>query len=295
MTDEERYEVLAGCKWVDEIVTDAPYQTQVDFLKSHNIDFCAHGEDISVMSDGSDSFSEVKAAGMFRLIKRTDGVSTTDLLGRMLSMSKSHLGSYTFNCSSFLASTRKIVQFASRRAPLSTDKIVYTAGAFDLLHAGHVSFLKEARAKGDYLIVGVYGDLDVNRRMGGNYPIMNINERVLNLLALRYVDEVIIGAPFDISEDVLNSLRIDVVCRGAGPVFLFPGEADPCDLAKKRGIYVEIESKYKLSTIKIIERIIQRRLEYEKKKETSEKKMLLCKQSIREIPVEIDKHATNNS
>jgi ethanolamine-phosphate cytidylyltransferase len=244
------------------------------------------------MSDGTDSFHQVKEAGMFRLIKRTDGISTTDLLGRMLSLSKAHFGTNTICNSSFLASTRKIVQFASRRAPSPTDKIVYTSGSFDLLHAGHVNFLKEARGKGDYLIVGVYGDLDVNRRMGGNYPIMNINERVLNLLALKYVDEVIIGAPVHLTEDLITSFRVDVVCRGSSPVFLFPGEPDPCILAKTRGIFVEIESKYQLSTAIIIERIIQRRLEFEKKKESSEKKMAHCKLTVKDVPLEIDKHAT---
>ena len=45
------------------------------------------------------------------------------------------------------------------------------------MHAGHVDFLRQARELGDFLIVGVWGDPDVNDRMGGNYPIMNINER----------------------------------------------------------------------------------------------------------------------
>jgi ethanolamine-phosphate cytidylyltransferase len=293
MTDAERLEVLQANKWVDEIVADAPYQTQVDFLRKHSIDFCAHGEDISILADGSDSFSEVKRAGMFRLIKRTDGVSTTDLLGRMLSMSKTHHdSSHTVGSSSFLASTRKIVQFSSRRAPQTTDKIVYTAGAFDLMHAGHVSFLKEARKHGDYMIVGCYGDYDVNRRMGGNYPIMNINERVLNLLSLKYVDEVIIGAPVHITEEMLASLRIDIVCRGTSSVTTLPDEPDPYLVVKRKGIYVEIESKYQLSTSIIIERIIQQRLEFEKKKELSERKMEACMRSIKDIPQEIDKHAT---
>ena len=107
-------------------------------MKKHDIDFCAHGEDVTILADGRDSFHEVKEAGMFKLIKRTDGVSTTDLLGlwilspfffSFLVIDSDHLfvRSYAFSLkrptipahthpSNFLASTRKIVQFASRRA-----------------------------------------------------------------------------------------------------------------------------------------------------------------------------------
>ena len=46
-------------------------------------------------------------------------------------------------------------------------------------HAGHVQFLKQARALGDFLLVGVHNDVLVNRHRGRNFPIMNLNERVL--------------------------------------------------------------------------------------------------------------------
>ena len=159
------------------------------------------------------------------------------------------------------------------------------------MHAGHVSFLKEARAKGDYLIVGVYGDLEVNRRNGSNYPIMNTMERVLNLLSLKYVDEVIIGCPVKVSEDLIASLRVNLVCRGTSPVPLLPDETDPYEIPKLKGMYLEIESKYHLSTAIIIERIIQSRLEFEKKKELSERKMEACMKTLQHVPTEIDKNA----
>uniref|UniRef100_A0A7S4NFN7 ethanolamine-phosphate cytidylyltransferase n=1 Tax=Paramoeba aestuarina TaxID=180227 RepID=A0A7S4NFN7_9EUKA len=292
MNDEERLEVLKANKWVDEIVTDAPYLTSVDFLKKHNIDFCAHGEDITILDDGRDSFHEVKEAGMFKLIKRTDGVSTTALLGRMLSMSKSHHSKTGGGESSnFLASTRKIVQFASRRAIKPGYKVVYAAGAFDLMHAGHVNFLKQARELGDFLIVGVWGDADVNARMGGNYPIMNTNERVLNALCLKYVDEVIIAPPYHITSEMLASMKVDLVVRGTSPQVLLPDEPDPFRLPKEKGIYKELQSKFELSTGQIIARIIERRLEFEKKKALSEKKAESQKKTCTVIPDEVDKNA----
>lgn len=62
---------------------------------------------------------------------------------------------------------------------------VYVAGAFDLFHVGHLDFLEQARKHGDYLIVGLHTDPVVNKYKGSNYPIMNIHERVLSVLACK--------------------------------------------------------------------------------------------------------------
>lgn len=59
------------------------------------------------------------------------------------------------------------------------------AGAFDLFHVGHLDFLEQARKHGDYLIVGLHTDPVVNKYKGSNYPIMNIHERVLSVLACK--------------------------------------------------------------------------------------------------------------
>lgn len=62
---------------------------------------------------------------------------------------------------------------------------VYVAGAFDLFHVGHLDFLEQAKKHGDYLIVGLHTDPVVNNYKGSNYPIMNIHERVLSVLACK--------------------------------------------------------------------------------------------------------------
>lgn len=62
---------------------------------------------------------------------------------------------------------------------------VYVAGAFDLFHVGHLDFLEQAKKHGDYLIVGLHTDPVVNKYKGSNYPIMNIHERVLSVLACK--------------------------------------------------------------------------------------------------------------
>ena len=58
-------------------------------------------------------------------------------------------------------------------------RVVYVDGGWDMFHAGHVAFLADVRARGDYLLAGVHNDAVVNRHRGRNFPLLNLNERVL--------------------------------------------------------------------------------------------------------------------
>jgi ethanolamine-phosphate cytidylyltransferase len=60
-------------------------------MDKYNCDYCVHGDDITTMADGTDCYAEVKAAGRYVECKRTKGVSTTEMVGRMLLMSTDHL------------------------------------------------------------------------------------------------------------------------------------------------------------------------------------------------------------
>lgn len=73
-----------------------------------------------------------------------------------------------------------------------------------MFHVGHIAFLREAKKLGTYLIVGVCTDAALQDAKGMNYPIMNIHERTLGVLSCRYVDEVIIGAPFSCTEQLIT-------------------------------------------------------------------------------------------
>ncbi len=72
------------------------------------------------------------------------------------------------------------------------EVIVTTNGCFDLLHAGHISSLQAARAQGDLLIVGLNSDSSVQRLKGAGRPIINEQDRAIQLAALRAVDYVIV-------------------------------------------------------------------------------------------------------
>jgi len=102
---------------------------------------------------------------------------------------------------------------AGVKAPTDDMRVIYIDGAWDLFHPGHVSTLKAARERGDYLIVGIHGDAVVNRMQGMNLPLMNLHERVLSVLGCRYVDDVLIDAPYEITQEMIASLNIVEVVR----------------------------------------------------------------------------------
>ena len=92
-------------------------------------------------------------------------------------------------------------------------KIGFTCGAFDLLHAGHVVMLEEAKRHCDYLIVGLQIDPTLDRDHK-NAPIQSIVERQIQLAAIKYVDEIIPYQTETDLEDILNMLHIDVRILG---------------------------------------------------------------------------------
>lgn len=88
-------------------------------------------------------------------------------------------------------------------------KVGFTASSFDLLHAGHVQMLREAKEQCDYLIVGLQIDPSKDRPEK-NTPIQTVVERYTQLKAVSYVDEII---PYDTEqdlEDILTMYHIDV-------------------------------------------------------------------------------------
>jgi len=295
--EQERYKMVKSIKWVDEVVENAPYVTTLETLDKYDSDFCAHGDDITLTAEGVDTYHIVKKNNKYREVKRTQGVSTTDLVGRMLLCTKSHhvseeqlpnqeqcgqMGSeasskgdvvspWTKSCQ-FLATTKKIIQFSNGRDPKPTDRIIYTAGAFDLFHIGFIDFLEKVKKEGDYLIVGLHSDSVVNRYKGDNYPIMNVHERTLSVLACKFVDEVVIGAPYCVTKEIIESLNINVVIHGATDVLPEVDGSDPYREAKKREIFKTVDSGNTITTRDIVERIISHRLEYEKRNKAKQAK-----------------------
>ncbi|KAJ3001321.1 UNVERIFIED_CONTAM: Ethanolamine-phosphate cytidylyltransferase [Siphonaria sp. JEL0065] len=265
MNEQERYAAVAACKWVDEVVPDAPYQTSLECMDLHNCDICVHGDDITTMADGSDCYSFAKKAGRYKEFKRTQGVSTTELVGRMLKMTTERSTPVSL-VSPFLITSTRLSQFSNGKEPKPTDRVVYVHGAFDLFHVGHIEFLKAAKSRGDFLIVGVHDDETVNYCMGSSFPVMTVHERALSVLQCRYVDEVIISAPHVVSEEVLSKVaKVSVVCHALGvPYALDVNGVDPFKVPKALGIFEEIEFLLSnMTTQTVIDRITVNRAMYE--------------------------------
>ncbi|XP_058250516.1 choline-phosphate cytidylyltransferase A [Hemibagrus wyckioides] len=84
MNEEERYDAVTHCRYVDEVVRNAPWTLTPDFLTKHRIDFVAH-DDIPYSSAGSDDvYKHIKDAGMFAPTQRTEGISTSDIITRIV-------------------------------------------------------------------------------------------------------------------------------------------------------------------------------------------------------------------
>ena len=84
MPQSERIESVRHCKWVDEIIEDTPWVPTVPFLDKHRIDYVAHDAIPYASEDSEDVYAEVKAAGRFAETQRTEGVSTSDLILRII-------------------------------------------------------------------------------------------------------------------------------------------------------------------------------------------------------------------
>ncbi|KAL2819944.1 hypothetical protein BDW59DRAFT_174675 [Aspergillus cavernicola] len=90
MTLEERVAAVEACRWATKCVPHAPYVTSLPWVSHYGCTYVVHGDDITSDSNGDDCYRFVKAAGRFKVVKRTPGISTTDLVGRMLLCTKGH-------------------------------------------------------------------------------------------------------------------------------------------------------------------------------------------------------------
>lgn len=111
-------------------------------------------------------------------------------------------------------------------------KVGFTCSTFDLLHAGHIAMLRDAKEQCDYLICGLQTDPTLDRKEK-NSPIQTVVERQVQLAAVKYVDEVIVYQTEKDLEDILEMFHVDV--RILGEEYRdrdFTGK----DICKKRGI-----------------------------------------------------------
>ena len=133
---------------------------------------------------------------------------------------------------------------------LKNDKIVFTNGCFDILHAGHVTYLAQAAALGNKLVVAVNTDSSVKRLgKGDDRPVNSEDARVFVLSALGFVDMVILFDT-DTPLEIIEALKPDVLVKGAD---YDPNETDPT--SKKYIVGSDIVNQYggKVEAISLVD------------------------------------------
>lgn len=84
LSGAERAETLRHCKWVDEVIPNCPWVVDPEFLEEHRIDYVAHDDLPYSADEGDDIYSPIKAQGKFLVTQRTEGVSTTGIITRIV-------------------------------------------------------------------------------------------------------------------------------------------------------------------------------------------------------------------
>lgn len=147
------------------------------------------------------------------------------------------------------------IQFARQ----SGEKIVFTNGCFDILHAGHVHYLEQAKALGDRLVVGLNNDDSIRRLKGENRPINPLNERATVVSGLASVDWVIpfgeqLGDEFDDTPfHLIDSIKPDVLVKGGD--YTIDNIVGADIVQKNGGLVATIDFVDGCSTTKVIEKI----------------------------------------
>lgn len=99
------------------------------------------------------------------------------------------------------------------KARSSGEKIVFTNGCFDILHIGHITYLKKARALGDILVVGLNSDRSVRSLKGNLRPLNNERDRAVVLSSLFFVDYITVFGD-DTPERLIRKLKPDILVKG---------------------------------------------------------------------------------
>ncbi|CCC13089.1 unnamed protein product [Sordaria macrospora k-hell] len=84
LSGKERAETVRHCKWVDEVIEDCPWIVTPEFLEEHKIDYVAHDDIPYGADEGDDIYAPIKAAGKFLVTQRTEGVSTTGIITKIV-------------------------------------------------------------------------------------------------------------------------------------------------------------------------------------------------------------------
>ena len=191
----------------------------------------AHGLDIK---DAAHFANEAAAVAVSKVGSATVTLEEISAYHDSISVKKSH---------------QKVVNWQELEKELSKldKKIVFTNGCFDILHAGHVKYLEEAKSYGDVLVLGLNSDASVRRLKGESRPINNQDDRAVVLAALEAIDFVVVFDE-DTPYELIKLVHPDILVKGGD----YEGkEVVGSDIAKETRLVQFVEGK---STTKIIQK-----------------------------------------
>lgn len=190
---------------------------EVPFVQRYSVDYVVHGDDVSTDAEGNDTYRLVKHAGMYKECKRTEGVSTTDAISRVLfgkgrpnmddgidhGLVKSFAEDPALPGQASLHTVQNIASSASSTLPspaseylLATvfplapeQRVIYVEGPFDLFSAEDVGFLASMATEDVVVIVGIWASRDIQQATGTE-PILSFQERALSVLQCKVCTSV---------------------------------------------------------------------------------------------------------
>ncbi|CAI4062074.1 ethanolamine-phosphate cytidylyltransferase SKDI_07G2610 [Saccharomyces kudriavzevii IFO 1802] len=210
MNSLERYEHTRSNRWCSEVVEAAPYVTDPAWMDRYQCRYVVHGDDITLDANGEDCYKLVKEMRRFKVVKRTHGVSTTEIIHRILtkkSLPPSHPDYYpSIRELSFYSVGEDAVSkycYVFQRGlgnvlvnggyDFNVEDCAYVDGDFDLFHMGDIDQLRKLKLDlhpDKVLVVGI-------TTSDYSSTIMTMKERALSVLSCRYVDAVVIDADSD--------------------------------------------------------------------------------------------------
>ncbi|MBL4723324.1 MAG: D-glycero-beta-D-manno-heptose 1-phosphate adenylyltransferase, partial [Alcanivorax sp.] len=150
------------------------------------------------------------------------------------------------------AMTEEQLLIAIEDARAQGEKIAFTNGCFDIIHAGHVGYLDSARRLGDRLVLAVNSDDSIRRLKGPGRPINSLERRMAVLAALEAVDYVV-AFDTDTPEPLLEKVRPDILVKGGD---YSVDQVVGADIVKRHGGRVEVlDFVENISTTHIVQKI----------------------------------------
>ncbi len=199
-------------EWQGNIITTNAGEEVIATIDGKSYEIPVNNLEVADVTGAGDCFM---AAFVYGLTKGYDYEKCLKIAVNGSTESVKHSGTYIL--------TEKDVQ----------KRVVFTNGCFDILHKGHLTLLKEARKRGDKLIVGLNSDASVKRLKGACRPVNNVDIRKEQLELIPYVDEVITfddNTPYQLIKDIQPDLIVkggdytvdEIVGHDLAPVYIVP-------------------------------------------------------------------------